>query len=51
MLTPQGIEEKLHLMMQFLRRVESEYRMLEQEIARLLQELGPHSAAEPLDCA
>jgi EPS-associated MarR family transcriptional regulator len=46
-LTPKGIEEKLHLLMQFLRRKQSEYRMLEQEIAQLLQELGPHIPNEP----
>ena len=46
-LTPQGIEEKLHLLMQFLRRKENEYRMLEQEIAQLIQELGPHNTTEP----
>jgi len=40
MLTPQGIEEKLHLLMQFLRRRQSEYQMLEQEIAQLIQEMG-----------
>ncbi|MBI5591226.1 MAG: MarR family EPS-associated transcriptional regulator [Deltaproteobacteria bacterium] len=42
-LTPQGIEEKLHLLMQFLRRTKNEYQMLEQEIAQLTQELGTHS--------
>ena len=48
MLTPpQGIEEKLHLLMQFLQRKESEYQMLEQEIAQLLQELGTHNRTEP----
>jgi hypothetical protein len=47
MLTPQGIDEKLHLLMQFLRRKESEYEMLEQEIAQLIQELGPHITTEP----
>jgi len=46
-LTPQGIEKKLHLLMQFLRRKESEYRMLEQEIAQLHQELGTHNTTEP----
>jgi EPS-associated MarR family transcriptional regulator len=46
-LTPQGIDEKLHLLMQFLRRKESEYEMLEQEIAQLIQELGPHITTEP----
>ena len=46
MLTPQGIEEKLHLLMQFLQRKESEYQMLEQEIAQLIQELGPHNTTE-----
>lgn len=49
MLTPQGIEEKLHLLMQFLRRKESEYEMLEQEIALLTQELGAHNTNEPID--
>jgi len=48
-LTPQGIDEKLHLLMQFLRRKESEYRMLEQEIAQLTQELGEHKINEPID--
>ena len=47
MLTPQGIEEKLHLLMQFLRRKQNEYRTLEQEIAQLLQELGPHNTTVP----
>ncbi len=46
MLTPQGIEEELHLMVQFLRRMESEYRMLEKEIARVLQESGPHETLQ-----
>ena len=46
-LTPQGIDEKLHLLMQFLRRKESEYEMLEQEIAQLIQELGPHITTAP----
>ena len=46
-LTPQGIEEKLNLLMQFLRRMEKEYGILEQEIARHLQEQGPHSPTEP----
>ena len=46
-LTPQGIDEKLHLLMQFLRRKKSEYQLLEQEIAQLLQELGPHNTTEP----
>jgi EPS-associated MarR family transcriptional regulator len=40
MLTPHGIEEKLNLMMQFLRRKESEYQMLEAEIVQLRQELS-----------
>ena len=48
-LTPQGIEEKLHLLMQFLRRKESEYQLLEQEIAQLTQELGAHSPNDPPD--
>ena len=48
-LTPQGIDEKLHLLMQFLRRKEKEYQLLEQEIAQLTQELGPHNTTEPLD--
>ncbi len=38
-LTPQGIDEKLHLLVQFLRCKESEYRMIEQEISQLSQEL------------
>jgi len=46
-LTPQGIEKKLNLLMQFLRRKQSEYQMLEQEIAKHLQEQGPHSPTEP----
>ena len=50
-LTPQGIEEKLHLLMQFLRRKQNEYRMLEQEIAQLQQELGTHNRTEPSDRA
>jgi EPS-associated MarR family transcriptional regulator len=45
-LTPQGIVEKLNLLMQFLRRKQSEYQMLEQEIAKHLQEQGPHSPTE-----
>jgi hypothetical protein len=32
-LTPLGIDEKLHLPMHFLRRKENEYQLLEQEIA------------------
>jgi EPS-associated MarR family transcriptional regulator len=40
MLTPRGLEEKLRLLMHFLRRKESEYKMLEQEIAQLQQELN-----------
>ena len=51
MLTPQGIEEKLHLLMQFLRRKESEYQLLEQEIAQLAQELGAHNTNDPPDCS
>ena len=51
MLTPRGIEKKLHLLMHFLRRKESEYRMLEQEIAQLQQELGAHNAARLSDRA
>ena len=51
MLTPQGIEEKLHLLLQFLRRKKSEYKMLEQEIAQLTQELGTHNKTEPPDRA
>ena len=47
MLTPQGIEKKLRLMMQFLRRKEKEYQLLEQEIAQLTQELGLHNTTEP----
>jgi len=47
MLTPQGIEEKLCLLMQFLRRTKSEYQRLEQEIAQLTQELDPHNTTEP----
>ena len=50
-LTPQGIDEKLHLLMQFLRRTKSEYQMLEQEIAQLTQELGTHNKTEPPDRA
>ena len=46
-LTPQGIEKKLNLLMQFLRRKQSEYQMLEREIAQHLQEQGPHSPTEP----
>ena len=46
-LTPQGIEEKLHLLMQFLRRKKNEYQLLEQEIAQLTQELDPHSPTDP----
>jgi MarR family transcriptional regulator, temperature-dependent positive regulator of motility len=49
MLTPQGIEEKLHLLMRFLRRKESEYRMLEQEITQLHQELSPYDITESSD--
>jgi EPS-associated MarR family transcriptional regulator len=51
MLTPRGIEEKLHLLMQFLRRKESEYQMLELEIAQLIQELGSHNIGELSDRA
>lgn len=50
-LTPQGIDEKLHLLMQFLRRTKSEYQMLEQEIAQLSQELGVHNTSEAPDRA
>jgi EPS-associated MarR family transcriptional regulator len=49
-LTPQGIDEKLHLLMRFLRSKEIEYRMLEQEIAHLLQELEQQNTCEPQDC-
>jgi hypothetical protein len=48
-LTPHGIDEKLHLLMQFLRRKKSEYQLLEQEIAQLTQELGAHNTNEPID--
>lgn len=41
-LTPRGIEEKLNLMIQFLRRKESEYQLLEKEITQLQQELHLH---------
>ena len=50
-LTPPGIDEKLHLLMQFLRRKEKEYQLLEQEIAQLTQELGAHNTNEPPDRA
>jgi EPS-associated MarR family transcriptional regulator len=46
-LTPQGIDEKLHLLMHFLRRKENEYQLLEQEIAQLTQELDAHSTTKP----
>ena len=46
-LTPQGIEEKLHLLMQFLRRKENEYRVLGQEIAQITQELGTYNTNDP----
>ena len=46
-LTPQGIEKKLHLLMQFLRHKQIEYQVLEQEIAQLLQEVGPPNPTEP----
>jgi hypothetical protein len=49
MLTPQGIEEKSLMLVQFLRRKKSEYQLLEQEIARLTQELDAHNTTEPLD--
>jgi EPS-associated MarR family transcriptional regulator len=50
-LTPQGIEEKLHLLMQFLQRTKNEYQMLEQEIAQLTQELATRNANDPPDHA
>ena len=49
MLTPQGIEEKSLMLVQFLRRKKSEYQLLEQEIARLTQELDAHDTTEPPD--
>ena len=49
MLTPQGIEEKSLMLVQFLRRKKSEYQLLEQEIARLTQELDAHVTTEPTD--
>ncbi len=49
MLTPQGIEEKSLMQVQFLRRKKSEYQRLEQEIARLTQELDAHNTTEPPD--
>ena len=49
MLTPQGIEEKSLMLVQFLRRKKNEYQLLEQEIARLTQELDAHDATEPPD--
>ena len=49
MLTPQGIEEKSLMLVQFLRRKKSEYQLLEQEIARLTQELDAHDTTEPTD--
>jgi EPS-associated MarR family transcriptional regulator len=48
-LTPQGFDEKLHLLMHFLRRKKNEYQLLEQEIAQLTQELGAHNTNEPID--
>jgi EPS-associated MarR family transcriptional regulator len=48
-LTPQGIEEKSLMLVQFLRRKKSEYQLLEQEIARLTQELDPNNTTEPTD--
>ena len=49
MLTPQVIEEKSLMLVQFLRRKKSEYQLLEQEIARLTQELDPNNTTEPTD--
>ena len=49
MLTPQGIEERSLMLVQFLRRKKSEYQLLEQEIARLTQELDAHDTTEPTD--
>jgi hypothetical protein len=46
MLTPQGIEERSLMLVQFLRRKKSEYQLLEQEIARLTQELDAHDTTE-----
>ena len=46
MLTPQEMEKSL-MLVQFLRRKKSEYQLLEQEIAQLTQELGPHNTTEP----
>ena len=48
MLTPQEMEKSL-MLVQFLRRKKSEYQLLEQEIARLTQELGVHNTTEPTD--
>ena len=47
-LTPQGMEKSL-MLVQFLRRKKSEYQLLEQEIARLTQELDAHNTTEPPD--
>jgi len=43
LLTPQGIEEKARVTVRFFRRVETEYEVLKQEIARMdrQQEDGP----------
>jgi EPS-associated MarR family transcriptional regulator len=49
LLTPQGIEEKSLMLVQFLQRKKSEYQLLEQEIARLTQELDAHDTTEPPD--
>ncbi len=38
-LTPRGIEEKFHLLVQFLRSKEKEYEMLGKEIANLSKEI------------
>jgi EPS-associated MarR family transcriptional regulator len=46
MLTPQGIEEKLQLLMRFLRRKKNEYQMLEREIAQISQDLHQHNIGE-----
>ncbi len=48
-LTPQGFDEKLHLLMHFLRRKKNEYQLLEQEIAQLTQDLDAHSTTDPPD--
>lgn len=48
-LTPLGIEEKLHLLVQFLRSKEKEYEMLGEEIVNLGKEIEKESDSQPIN--